>query len=306
MNSTVRRPRARSTDANPEGKPAVPGELSAKAHTPSVERAFRILEELAANRSLTFSELATELSRREHIPKATLSNLLRMLSRLGYLRYRQEDRTHSLGIRLINLGEMAKKTLREAGPQRECRELLKGVVNQTKVGAHIAILDSGYAVYILREETPDFFGAKIWEGRSQVPHFTAVGKALICCLERAHIEEIMKLHSASANTEQRRQVSIDSLMQELAEVRECGWALDKEVHAPGVRCVAAPIYSGPGNVIASIGVSRRAKEFSETEMNRCGSEILKVAADEASRTPRILSVLARHYSMSNNVKSIGR
>jgi IclR family acetate operon transcriptional repressor len=278
-------------------------DANAKISPSSVERVFGILEDLAIGGSMTFTDVAEMAkSRRDEIPKATLSNLMSMLTRVGYLRYRQDDRTYSLGIRLISLGEMAKAALQEAGPQKECRELLKGVVQKVRVGTHFAILDSGYAVYIMREEAPDFFGAKIWEGRQQVPYLTAVGKALMCCLGREQVKEILEQHSGAANTKQGQETRLETLMEELAKIRKRGWAIDDEEHAAGVRCVAAPIYSGADEVVASIGVSRRAKEFDLAEMDRYGRTYLRPAADQAAKTPRILSVLARHYSMSNNPK----
>lgn len=281
-----------------------------KVHTSSVERAFRILEELATNGGLKFTDLAAELKRREKVPNGTLSNLLRTLNGLGYLRYSEDDRVHSLGIRLINLGEMAKKRLQESGRERgekECRELLKGVVEKEKIGAHIAILNSGHAVYLLREDAQGFFGPKIWEGKLQVPHFTAVGKALICCLDEDRIEEIFNMHPIPKDAPKKAITTLSVLIRELAEIRERGWATDDEEHALGVRCVAAPIYSSPSKdkVVASIGVSRRANEFGPDEMKRLGSTILRTAADEATKTPLIRNALIRYYSMSNNLKSGG-
>jgi len=86
-------------------------------------------------------------------------------------------------------------------------------------------------------------------------------------------------------------------------VRERGFAIDDEEHAVGVRCVAAPIYSGPGRVVAAIGVSNRASETTPEELKEMGAMVLKPAADEAAKTPRILNALNRYYSISNNPKS---
>ena len=266
----------------------------------SVERVFAILQDLATT-SMTRREITeAALSRRDAIPKSTLSDLINMLTRLGYLRYRPDDKTYSLGIRLINLGEKAKEALLETGPQKECRELLKSVVQKTSVGAHIAILHSGVAIYIVREEAPDFFGAKIWEGREQVPHLTAVGKALICRLADEQVDEILKQHPRAINHKLGGVTELTSLLAELAEIRNRGWAYDDGEHDPGVCCVAAPIYSDAGEVVASIGVSRRKEDFDNDEMERFGREYLRPAADEAAKNSRILSVLSRPHSLSNS------
>src|SRR5262245_44477198 len=82
------------------------------ARTSSLERAFRIVEEIAADSSrssgLSFTEIKDELRRREPVPNGTLSNLLRLLNRLGYLHFDESKKLHSLGHRFIHLGEMAK------------------------------------------------------------------------------------------------------------------------------------------------------------------------------------------------------
>jgi DNA-binding IclR family transcriptional regulator len=207
-----------------------------------------------------------------------------------------------LGTRLVNLGEKAKEALFEAGPQKACRDLLKSVVQKTGVGAHIAILSGSVAVYIMREEAPDFFGAKIWEGREQVPHLTAVGKALICHLQDAQVEKIIKQHPRATNHKFGGPTELNFLLPELAEIRDRGWAYDDGEHDPNVRCVAAPIYSEAGVVVASIGVSRRKQDFDEAEMERFGREYLRVAADKARKNPRILNVLPRHHALSNTPK----
>src|SRR2546430_648341 len=142
-------------ETNASASAVTRSEPKGKIGPSSVERVFGILEDLAISRSMTFTDVTEAAeSRCDRIPKATLSNLMSTLTRLGYVRYLQDHRTYSLGIRLISLGVMAKVALQDAGAQKECRELLKAVVQKTQVGAHIAILDSGFAVYIMREEAP--------------------------------------------------------------------------------------------------------------------------------------------------------
>jgi DNA-binding IclR family transcriptional regulator len=277
-------------------------EIDGNLRLTSVERVFAILQDLTTARMTRREITEAALSRRDRIPKSTLSDLINMLTRLGYLRYWPDDKTYSLGMRFINLGEKAKDALLEAGPQKECRELLQYVVQETKVGAHIAILDKGLAIYIMREEAPDFFGAKIWEGRQQLPHLTAVGKALICRLSVEQIGEILKQHPDAINHKLGGVTKLKTLWAELAEIRERGWAYDDGEHHPEVRCVAAPIYSDTGEVVASIGVSRRKQDFDKDEMDRFGREYLRPAADKAAKNTRILSVLSRHHSLSNSPK----
>src|ERR1043166_3423757 len=64
------------------------------------------------------------------------------------------------------------------------------IVETTRLGSHLAILDHGDAVYIERIESPGFIKMDIWNGRRVAPQATAVGKALICQLSREEVQEI--------------------------------------------------------------------------------------------------------------------
>lgn len=295
--SQVKSVKKTTADSKPKSK------TQSKAdRTSSVERTFKILEELATNTrlyGLTFTELRSELARREKIPHGSMSNLLHTLNRLGYLHYNKEKKLHSLGIRLINLGVMAQKRLQKDQRDEDCQDLLKRVVFKTNLGAHIAFLDTGYAVYLLREEAPGFFGAKIFPGKPQVPHFTAVGKALICCLSEDRLRDLLSLHEKASGGTAKSITTFPRLAEELAAVRERGYAIDDQEHEKFVMCVAAPIYSGDGRVIASIGVSTRTTEHTLEQLEKLGATILKSFAEEAATKPRILNALNRYYSISN-------
>jgi len=274
-----------------------------KKRSSSVERAFRILEEVGTSdrpSGLSFTEVKRELGRRHPIPSSTLSNLLHTLNRLGYLQFDEKTRLHSLGHRLINLGETADKRLRGQPRDEKCMDLLKGVVEKTNCGAHIAILDSGEALYLLREEAAGFFGARISPGKTQVPHFTAIGKALICWFDDEQLQEILDLHQKPKNVTPNSLTTLEQLKPDLQTIKEKEYAIDNEEHQLGVRCVAAPIYAGPGKVIASIGISTKKEDFSLEQLSQIGEKILKPAAKEATSTPAIINALKRHYAMRNN------
>src|SRR5678816_1235726 len=108
----------------------------------SVERALSILELLASrNHGLTTSEI----SRVARVPKSSTSYLLRTLVGRGYVRRDPETGQHTLGIRVLSLGGQAMQgvALRELAMSH-----LRQIVEMTRLGSHLAILDHGDAVYI--------------------------------------------------------------------------------------------------------------------------------------------------------------
>src|SRR5215813_12266771 len=230
----------------------------------SVERALSILELLASKQQGLSS---SAISRLAGVPKSSTSYLLRTLTARGYVRRDPESGQHTLGIRVLSLGGQAMQgmALRDVAFPH-----LRNLVERTRLGAHLAILDHGDAVYIERIESPGFIKMDIWIGRRVAPQLTAVGKALICHLEPEAIQEIISRHPitpASSKTI----LKLPRLMEELALTRQRGYAVDDEEHAAGVRCAAAPIFAATGEVVAAIGVSGTASQLNDDYLPKVGN-----------------------------------
>ncbi len=249
----------------------------------SVERALSILELLASrNHGLSTSEI----SRAAKVPKSSTSYLLRTLVGRGYVRRDPETGQHTLGIRVLSLGGQAMQgmALRELA-----MPLLRQLVETTRLGAHLAILDHGDAVYIERIESPGFIKMDIWNGRRVAPQATAVGKALICHLSREEVQEIAGLHPVRP-VSPRTIVTLPHLFEELSAIRRQGYAIDDEEHAIGVRCVAAPVFSASGDVVAAIGVTGTVSQVNDDYLPSLGKIVqtaaLKLSAQLGGRRSR--------------------
>jgi DNA-binding IclR family transcriptional regulator len=249
----------------------------------SVERALSILELLASrNHGLSTSEI----SRAAKVPKSSTSYLLRTLVGRGYVHRDVETGQHTLGIRVLSLGGQAMQgmALRELAMPH-----LRHIVETTRLGSHLAILDHGDAVYIERIESPGFIKMDIWNGRRVAPQATAVGKALICQLSREEVQEIAGLHPLR-QVSPRTIVTLPHLFEELAAIRRRGYAIDDEEHAVGVRCVAAPVFAASGEVVAAIGVSGTVSQVNDDYVSSLGKIVqtaaLKLSAQLGGRRSR--------------------
>ena len=245
------------------------GEIVESAKVPSVERALTTLELLAAKpQGLTTSEL----SRRAGIPKSTMSYLLRTLVSRGYVQRDPITAHHKLGTRLLTLGGQAMQGM-------ELREVaiphLRYIVERTRLGAHLAVLDHGDAVYIERIESPGFIKMDIWIGRRMAPQITAVGKALMCQLDRHDVQEISAMHQVKAATSETI-LPLPRLLAELATTRQRGYAIDDEESEERVRCVAAPVWAASGEIVAAIGVSGTVGQISDENLSTIGNIVRTV------------------------------
>jgi IclR family KDG regulon transcriptional repressor len=253
-----------------EASKAASQQNSKRAAVASVERALTILELLAEKQQgLTTSEI----SRRAKIPKSSASYLLRTLTARGYLRRDSETGHFTPGIRMLSLGGQAIQGM-------QLRDValpyLRQIAERTRLDSHLAMLDHGDAVYVERIESTGFIKMAIWVGKRVAPQVTAIGKALICHMERYEIQEIVGTHQVSP-VSAKTIVSLPHLLDELAVTRQRGYAFDDEEHALGVRCVAAPVVAASGEVVAAIGVSGTVSQINDDYVSVLGN-ILRTTA----------------------------
>lgn len=214
----------------------------------AVERALMMLEAIAErDAGLTNAEL----SRRLAMPKSSASYILRVLERRGYLRRDLETNKYQLGLKLLDLsrGALAGLDIRAMA-----LPALQQLMERSQLTAHLAVLDHGEAVYVEKVEAPGFVRMNTWVGRHMPIHCTGVGKALVAYLPEVEIKALLKTRGMRKRTS-KTLVVCAKFLQELARVRAEGYAVDDEENNYGVRCVAAPIFDGSGQVVASIGVS---------------------------------------------------
>src|SRR5262245_37268010 len=240
----------------------------------AVERALSILEAIAERENgLTNAEI----SRRLELPKSSASYILRVLERRGYLQRNEETNKYRLGLKVLSLSRGALNGL-------DIRELalpaLQQLMEHSHLTAHLAIFDHGEAVYIEKVEAPGFVRMNTWVGRHMPVHCTSVGKALVAWRPEAEVKALLKQRGMEKRTT-KTIVVFSKYLQELAHVREQGFAVDDEENDLGVRCVAAPILDGAGQVVASIGVSGTITQNNLDHLPKV-AELVKEAARKVS------------------------
>jgi DNA-binding IclR family transcriptional regulator len=214
----------------------------------AVDRALMILEALAERDN---GMTNAEISRRLKIPKSSASYILRALERRGYLRRDVETNKYRLGLKTLSLSRGALDGLdirKVALPE------MQRLMERSHLTSHLAVLDHGEAVYVEKVEAPGFVKMNTWVGRHMPIHCTSVGKALVAWLPEAEVKALLKEHGMRRRTS-KTIVVCTRYLQELARVREQGYAVDDEENNYGVRCVAAPIFDSLARVVASVGVS---------------------------------------------------
>jgi len=207
-----------------------------------------ILELLATeSRGLTLAEM----SRRLEFNRSTTHHLLATLRQNGFVDQEPETKAYRLGYRLV------------------------GLVNEFISGAAVSSLGRGH-VQALRDVTGDTVYLSILQGwelftvfeaqgahpihphRSKrygqtFLHATASGKTLLANLSTEQTHALLapvELTKFTPNTID----SLAALHEELASVREFGYALDREEFLSGIASIAAPVFDRDGECVATVSV----------------------------------------------------
>lgn len=223
-------------------------EESASTYDPiqSVDRAFTIIETLRELGGAGVTELSAELD----LPKSTVFNQLKTLERRAYVV--KEQGQYNLGLRLLGLGEFVRAKRAE---YRMVEPKVEMIAEQTKERAHFVVEEQLHAIHVHTKTGPNAVENGTDSGTRRTDlHATAAGKVILAFLPEdaveTHVEE-RGLPSYTENTITDR----ERLFQELATVRENGFAQNDEESMKGLRAVAVPVQYPNGKLVGAMSVA---------------------------------------------------
>ncbi len=239
-----------------------------------IEDAVRLLDLFWEGEELGVREMARRLA----LSKSSVHRLASELERVGFLSRDHDTGRYRLGLRLLQYGglfQLNNDLIREALP------LLRSLMRITGETVHLAALEDGQVVYLVKLESPNSINMPSWVGWRNPAHCTAVGKALLAYQEQALIERVLArgLRRFTPNTI----ADPERLRAHLEQVRREGVAFDQEERRTGLRCVGAPVLGEGGIAIASISVAGPASRLTPSRMAQLALLVKEAAGAIASR-----------------------
>jgi len=211
----------------------------------ATETTLRILETL---KELDGSGV-TEVADRLDLPKSTVHNHVSTLLRNEYVV--KEGDTYRVGLQFLEFGEH----IRDRMPIYDvARPEVERLAEDTGELANLLVEEHGKGVYLCRAKGSRAVRLDTYAGMRVHLHCTALGKAILAHLPDGRVREIIDAHGLPERTETTI-TDETTLLEELEETRERGYAYDKEERLAGLRCVAAPIRNLDGNALGAISVS---------------------------------------------------
>jgi DNA-binding IclR family transcriptional regulator len=177
----------------------------------------------------------TDLTEHVEMADSTLFNYLETLERIGYIT--KKEGIYHLTLKFLDYGVQVRDQFRVyslAG------DILERTAEETDATVWLAVEQNGKVVYIAREVGDRGIETHVRPGKHNHMHSLAGGKAMLAHFSEERVHEILDEHGMSARTPYTT-TSREKLMDELEEIREQGYALNKEETAEGAWAVAAPI-----------------------------------------------------------------
>lgn len=185
------------------------------------------------------------------LAKSTVHGLCGTLVESGLVT-RFEDGTYHLGIRIMDL---AHAYLSRTDLTSEFVKVLDSETLLPEESIVMSVLDEADIVYVAARNGGRPFGFNFRIGMRLPAHCTASGKVHLSALPPGHIESMAEQDAFRALTP-RTITDAGSLLEQLTEVREQGYAIDDEETRLGMVCIGAPVFaSGQVEPIAAVAVS---------------------------------------------------
>ncbi len=238
----------------------------------SIEKAFTILSVFSQNGS-RYELGVGEISRILKMHKSTVHRFLRSMEKIGVVEKDEETGKYRLGLKLYELGNCVSLKKIMVDRARVYLEELHWYLNET---VHFATLKNGEVAYLDKIIADRNFVIISEIGKRLPAHCTGLGKAMLAFLPENEVKRIIKekgLKRFTKNTITDRK----KFFEELKKIRERGYAIDNEEIEDGLRCIAAPVFNGEGNVIAAVSISGPSSRINEETYEEFSKYVIKTA-----------------------------
>jgi DNA-binding IclR family transcriptional regulator len=212
----------------------------------SIQKAFRILELLAARSPRGVTEIAEELG----LEKSSVSRLLKGLADLGYAQPDVRRGQYHGSPRVLLL---AQHYLEGDPLVREAQPILRELATSARASAHVAVLVEDDLVIIAKEGSPERIQVATRVGGRTPLHASAMGKILLAGLSERELAP--HLSQPLARYTDRTIIDPRKLRKALAEIRSRGYAFESEEEHPGVGCIGAPVRDPEGRWTAAMSIA---------------------------------------------------
>jgi len=240
----------------------------------SLAKGLSVLELLAEKQALKVSDVARHLGQN----RAASHRFLATLKLLGYTekddddRYRLTFRVLELGMKVANRNEILRIV-------RHYMTELSQAFNET---VNLGYFDGQDILHLDKIDSKEVLRMDSELGSRAPAYCTALGKALLAYLpveQREKYLQKQRLSPHGPNTITSRKL----LQREISRIRDLGYAVDNEELAPGLRCVAAPVFDHTGRARYAVSVSGPAVRMTFERIEQIQTQLASICDKISAR-----------------------
>lgn len=242
----------------------------------SVSRALDIIKLISLKKGgLGVTEIANQMD----INKSSVYRILSTLVQYGYVEQDKGTERYKLGYQFL---EASSRLLESLDIRTEAKPFLQELEKETNEVIHLVVYDQGEVVYIEKLDGNEALRMHSKVGKRAPMHCTSVGKAILAHLPADSVQEILErkglpVHTVKTITDK------NVLVEELAEVKKKGIALDLEENEYGITCIAVPIFDHLGKVAAAVSISGPTIRMTETRLVELQPRMIEIGKQISAR-----------------------
>jgi len=250
--------------ATPTPTPSAPEREEAK--TNASEKTLLVLE--AALRHPRFTDVVEATG----LAKATTHRILSTLVERGFVVV-TPDGLYQPGPQILSLAGQA---LQRLDISAIAEPFIGELVDRVHCTAHVGVANGDEIVYLVRTDSDKPYQMPSRVGHAIPMHSSGIGKVVLAAHGDDEIERFVARSGLPQRTE-RTITQLSALREELARVRERGYAFDLEENVPGIVCVAAPVRDHTGTVKYGVSISTLAVECSPEQLAAYAPAVVETA-----------------------------
>src|SRR6056297_795154 len=236
--------------------------MSTKGIIKSVQKSLKVLKYImASTNEVSVNELVEEFD----YNRSTVHHMLKTMKLEGFISQNQNTKNYNIGSELFN-GWIKDRDMRNY--LMRLKPVIEEIVEKCKETTTMFVRENDKAICVLGEESDQIIKAYLMIGREIPLYCTAAGRAMLAYLPKDEVEQILQI-SGMKKYMKKTIIDKDLLYEDLAEVREKGYAIEKEEFEELINAVGIPILNKENRPVASVSVVGPIMRFTDQKIKEC-------------------------------------
>lgn len=245
-----------------------------KGSIQSVGKALAILELFTLKPAWGITEISDEMK----YPTSTTHRIMITLEEAGYVYQENTTKKYYLTIKPYLIGSKTEIVSQLENRGQSVIQLLAQEINES---VNISIAQGIYAVTVLKANPERQFSAVPNIGDKRQVHATSVGKCLLAHNSNGCFDQLMNSKESLKAYTAKTIINRSLLVEALQEIKEQGYAVDREEVEEGLTCFGAPIFDEMNHCMAAISIS--VPTFRIKNEERFVGKVVETASEIASK-----------------------